>query len=148
MGKVRAQQQFPLFRNGLLGVEKVAHLLKAATEELADFQVAFCEFSLHLLQERLDFTVGQGLHVRANPAGSLVGGGMKRPDQHAGAIRMQDELRAPDLNAFHRINNGLTTGSWKTVTAFCMICISASESRKASVDSAPWFPLTRSTCRA
>ena len=38
-------------------------------------------------------------------------------------------------------------GSLKLVTMFCARRISASESRKASVDSAPWFPLTRSTCK-
>ena len=30
---------------------------------------------------------------------------------------------------------------------FCSACISASDSRKASVDSAPWFWLKRSTCK-
>ncbi len=37
-------------------------------------------------------------------------------------------------------------GSLKLVRVFCSACISASDSRKASVDSAPWFWLNRSMC--
>ena len=48
----------------------------------------------------------------------------------------------------HRVARSSKAGSLNTVMAFCMSRISASESRKASVDSAPWFPLTRSTCNA
>jgi hypothetical protein len=37
--------------------------------------------------------------------------------------------------------------SLKLARAFCSACCSASASKKASVDSAPWFWLTRSRCR-
>src|ERR1039457_7264886 len=37
-------------------------------------------------------------------------------------------------------------GSLKLVSIFCAKRISANESKKARVDSAPWFRLTRSTC--
>src|SRR5437879_3354110 len=37
-------------------------------------------------------------------------------------------------------------GSLKLVSIFCAKRISTNESKKARVDSAPWFRLTRSTC--
>src|SRR5712691_7489653 len=50
----------------------------------------------------------------------------------------------------NKIGNGDYTstaiGSLKLVSMFCAKRISANESKKARVDSAPWFRLTRSTC--
>src|SRR3970040_2352140 len=66
---------------------------------------------------------------------------------------MQLNVGAFDVDAigdvgFHRMIEASRSDSLNTVTVFCINRISPSESRKASVDSAPWFPLTRSTCKA
>src|SRR3970040_5613 len=66
---------------------------------------------------------------------------------------MQLNVGAFDVDAigdvgFHRMIEASRSDSLNTVTVFCINRISPSESRNASVDSAPWFPLTRSTCKA
>ena len=94
----------------------------------------------------MDFIFGKGHDAGANLAGALATHEMKRPQQDTLAVRIQSDFRAFEVDRFHRCR--YEAGSLNTVTAFCMSCISASDSRKASVDSAPWFALTRSTCKA
>src|SRR5271157_1027768 len=96
----------------------------------------------------MDFAFGKSHDPRADFDGALVAHGAKRPGQHTPAVRKQRDGGAFDIDGFHGMIGAYAAGSLNTVTAFCMSCISASESRKASVDSAPWFPLTRSTCKA
>ena len=93
MRKMGAEQQLPLFGDRLAGGQIGANLLEAPTEELGDFEVTFGELGLHLVQQAVDFTFGQGHDVRANPGRTLLAG-MERPDQDASAVRMQDELKA------------------------------------------------------
>ena len=58
-------------------------------------------------------------------------------------------ITGEDVGLSMRVNaTGYGAGGLNKVTAFCARRISASESRKASVDSAPWFWFTRSTCNA
>jgi len=51
MSEVSAEQQLPFFGKFPVVAQKIVpHLLEASFEELTDFQVAFTEFDLHLLQ--------------------------------------------------------------------------------------------------
>ena len=58
-------------------------------------------------------------------------------------------VRLAESNCYHEESSQSPApiGSLKLVSIFCARRISANESRNASVDSAPWFPLTRSTCK-
>ena len=96
--------------------------------------------------------------VSARPVGSDVVGAA-RSGYHRDILRscpfqnLLGALRPIGIVRMHREEEsgharGYEAGSLNAVTAFCMSFISASESRNASVDSAPSFMLTRSTCNA
>ena len=147
VGEIRAEQVLPILRKFLGGGQAGAHLLEPPSEKLADLRVTLPEFGLHLLPQSMNFVFRQGQDVGADFAGARVGGGKERPEQHARAIGMEHDVGALNSGGFHVEESG-EAGWRKVVTTFCASCISASESRKASVDSAPWFWFTRSTCSA
>src|SRR5512142_2325547 len=63
--------------------------------------------------------------------------GADGPQQHPRLIRIKYGVRAPYGGSGHAAPTAI--GSLKLVTMFWAWRISASESKKASVDSAPWF---------
>src|SRR5437868_3591669 len=119
-------------------------MLEAPLEKLACSQVAFAVFSFDARQQRIDFLFRKRQDALADFGGAFLGVRHERTDQYARWIGAQNQAGSLNGDRF----DGHAAGWLKTVTAFCMIRISARESRKARVDSAPWLPLTRSTCRA
>ena len=106
--EVGAQHQLPFFGDPAAGTQRVPDVLEAAFEELADFQVAFTKFGLHLLRQRMDFPVGKGHHLRADFAGALAARDIERSNQHARAVRMQRDAGAShfcgaEVGGFHRM---------------------------------------------
>jgi len=96
---------------GPAGAQRVPDELEASFEELADFRVAFTEFGLHLLHQRMDFPVGKGHHLRADLAGALAARDIERSNQHARAVRVQRDAGAPhsggaEVGGFHRMTTG------------------------------------------
>src|SRR5450756_1700536 len=96
-----------------------------------------------------------------DPPRDVFSDGIKGSHQHPGAIRSKsrtDTFCLYRLRRYGGCNSILIcgelfvhfyspNGSLKLMSVLWSVCISASASRKASVDSEPWFWLTRSTCR-
>ena len=157
--EIGADQQLSLFGEFLIGQQEVADLFESFQKEFADLLVALGEFGGDFVQERADSLFRQRHDPGDDPADPLGISRIEWPQKNAGLVGLEDGGRAFDVDriCIHGlVSQGNETGSGdyfstaigslKLVSMFCANRISANESRKARVDSAPWFPLTRSTC--
>ena len=106
--EVGAQQQLAFFGDLAAGTQRVPDVLETAFEELADFKVAFTEFGLNLLEQRMDFPVGKGHHLSADFARAFAARNIERANQHARAVRQQRDAGAPrfggvEVGSFNRV---------------------------------------------
>src|ERR1044071_4481516 len=99
---MRAYQQLPFFGESPVEAQAESHLVKASPEELSYLQVPFREFRPHLIQKRVHLAFGECHDLGADSDGPLVGRGIKRPNEHAPAVRMQGDVGAPDVNFIHQ----------------------------------------------
>ena len=114
------------------------------------------EFRGDSVQQRADYGFGQRQDPADDSAGPFGIPRIKRPQQHARLVGLEDGGGAFEVHRHGMLFQGneiggagyssTAMGSLKLVSMFCANRISTKESKKASVDSAPWFPLTRSTC--
>src|ERR1044071_9483813 len=94
----------------------------------------------------MDFVFGQSHDPRGDLNGALVAHETKRPGQHMGAVRIQGDGAASYVNWLHWVIVADMPARRTPVAVFWISRISASDRRKASMDSAPWFSLLRSAC--
>ena len=99
--EIGAEQKLPFFGQVLVGVQAGADLLESGFEKIPGLGVALAEFRLHLLPEGVDFSFREGHDLGANSGGAGVARKEKRPEQHARAVWMQDDLAALDGGGLH-----------------------------------------------
>ena len=134
VGETRADQQPAFLGQFLVRGQPGPDLLEAALEEIPDFQMALVKFRQHLLQQRADLVLGKDNDPGADFDGALLAGDIEGADEHPAAGRKQGGFGTFQVDGLHAGNEG----DWLNIVAlFCISCISASESRKARVDSAP-----------
>jgi len=102
VAEISAEQKLPFFGQVLVGVQAPAGLLESGFEKAPGLGVAFAEFHLHLLPEGVDFSFRERHDLGVNSGGAGVARGEKRPEQHARAVGMQDDLSALDGGGLHR----------------------------------------------
>ena len=101
VAKIGAEQELPFFGQVLVGVQAGADLLESGFEKIPGLGVALAEFHLHLLPKGVDFGFREGHDLGANPGGAGVARKEKRPEQHARAVWMQDDLAALNGGGLH-----------------------------------------------
>ncbi len=99
--KIGAEQELPFFGQVLVGVQARADLLESGFEKIPGLGVALTEFHLHLLPKGVDFSFREGHDLGANSDGAGVARKEKRPEQHARAVGMQDDLATLDGGGLH-----------------------------------------------
>ena len=141
----------------LVGQQVLLDLLEAVQEEVAGLLVAVVELAHHVAEQEVDFRLGERHQPRQDSLDPLSAGRLERPDddpavgglEHdAGALGSsagRGGLLGPRRQLFMMVQ---VTCTWRKVArVLSSSFISPRDSRKARVDSAPWFTLTRSSWR-
>src|SRR5581483_97526 len=123
------------------------HLLEAFQETVADLLVALGKLGRHLVQQLPGTVFGKRQDSGDDSGYPLRATRTKGPQENPGLVGTEYGVGTFEVHGYWAGGYSVRAmGSLKLVTMFCANCISARERRKARVDSAPWFPLTRSTC--
>ena len=146
--EIGADQEPSRFGQFRVRCQRLAHLFEAFQKELADVLVPLrrnprrrSSRSGPTRSSGSDMIRAMILATRSGPPGVK---GRRRTRDWSGLRIVDVRLRCMDMGVGGY--SAIAIGCLKLVRMFCASRISARESRKARVDSAPWFPLTRSTC--
>ena len=131
-----ADEELPRAGERALREDFRLHFRKVAHEHRLDVKVAAVEVRMHAGELFFHLRLRQCQRTADDGGKASGAGGNEGPDDHAGALRLEDDLMAVDGEVTHaRAGRGC-----------CAKVISARARWKASVDSAPWFSFTRSGC--
>ena len=146
--EIGADQQPSLFGEFLIRRQRLADLFEAFQKEFADLLVPLGELSGDFVQQRADPVFRERHDPGDDPGDPLGTTRTEGPEENARLVGLEDRGCTFEVHGHgcHGGYSAMAIGSLKLVSMFCAKRISANESRKARVDSAPWFPLTRSTC--
>src|ERR1043165_745785 len=103
MGKIAAQQQFPLRRESLAIEEIGADLVETTAEELVDFQLAVGELGPDTIQKGMDLVLGQSHNTRGDLDGTLIAHETKGPGEHMSAVGVQGDGAAGYVDWLHLV---------------------------------------------